>query len=266
MKPARNIRKTAFWLGVALPSFALIATVWVTALTNGQFNGTFASVTHTYKVLNLLEDAQSRIADAETGQRGFLLTKRADYSTLHGAAISAINSDIEQLRILIGGNAAAEKDLDRLQNLVASRLNFSSVTNLPADQMAVALTDQGRDTIRQFRQLLFEMRQEETDLLAQRQQNAEKQFLFDQTASFVLVAVTAIALLAVIAIVMRLEHLRRIVTVCAWTGQVKDGTEWVRLEDYLKKRFGVSVSHGVSKEAADKMVQEMRHSKEQGAP
>jgi hypothetical protein len=34
--------------------------------------------------------------------------------------------------------------------------------------------------------------------------------------------------------------------------------EWIRLEEYLKRRFGVSVSHGLSKEAAAKMIQEIR--------
>jgi hypothetical protein len=74
------------------------------------------------------------------------------------------------------------------------------------------------------------------------------------------VGVTAIALIAVVAILLRLEHLRQIVTVCAWTGQVKFEGEWIRLEDYLKRRFGVSVSHGLSKEAAAKMMQEIRQS------
>jgi hypothetical protein len=112
----------------------------------------------------------------------------------------------------------------------------------------------------QIRKVLFRMREQQTDLLVARQQTAEARFLFDQTASLVLVGVTAIALIAVVAILLRLEHLRQIVTVCAWTGQVKFEGEWIRLEDYLKQRFGVSVSHGLSKEAAAKMMQEIRQS------
>ena len=34
--------------------------------------------------------------------------------------------------------------------------------------------------------------------------------------------------------------------------------EWIRLEDYLKRRFDISVSHGLSKEAAAKMIEEIR--------
>ncbi len=246
-----------------MPAFALLATAWVTHVTNGQFNAAFASVTQTYKVLNLLEETQAQVADAETGQRGYLLTSRADYFSLYDTAMAAINNNIQQLKILVHGNPAQETSLDEMQSLVTKRLApnpgtvaFSKTNS--ADVVAVALTDQGRDTINQIRGVLFRMREQQTDLLVARQQTAEARFLFDQTASLVLVGVTAIALMAIIAILFRLEHLRQIVTICAWTGQVQFEGEWIRLEDYLKRRFGVAVSHGLSKEAAAKMVREIR--------
>jgi CHASE3 domain sensor protein len=263
MIPTQSIHKTAFWLGLALPSFALLAIVWVTHLTNGQFNAAFASVTQTYNVLNILEQTQAHIADAETGQRGYLLTSRPDYFSLHDTAMAAINNNIQKLKILVSGNPVQETNLAELQSLIAKRLGpnpdtlaFSKTHS--TDAVAVALTDQGRDTINQIRNVLFRMREQQTDLLVMRQQSAEARFIFDQTASLVLVGVTAIALIAVVAILLRLEHLRQIVTVCTWTGQVKFEGEWIRVEDYLKRRFGVSVSHGLSKEAAAKMIGEIR--------
>jgi CHASE3 domain sensor protein len=265
MIPTHSIRKTAFWLGLALPSFALLAIVWVTHLTNGQFNAAFASVTETYNILNMLEQTQAHIADAETGQRGYLLTGRPDYFSLHDTAMAAINNSIQHLKILFRGNPVQETNLAELQSLVTRRLgpNPDTVAFAKTNSVgtvAVILTDAGRDTMNQIRSVLFRMREQQTDLLVTRQQTAEARFLFDQTASLVLVGVTAIALIAVVAILLRLEHLRQIVTVCAWTGQVKFEGEWIRLEDYLKRRFGVSVSHGLSKEAAAKMMQEIRQS------
>jgi CHASE3 domain sensor protein len=271
MIPTQSIRKTAFWLGLAIPSFALLAIIWVTHLTNGQFNAAFASVTQTYNILNILENTQAHIADAETGQRGYLLTARADYSTLHDTAMAAVNNNIEKLKILFRGNAIQETNLAELQGLIARQLNpspdsvaFSKTHS--ADAVAVALTDQGRDTIKQIRIVLFHMREQQTSLLIARQQTAEARFLFDQTAALLLVGVTAIALTAIVAILLRLEHLRQIVTVCAWTGQVQYEGEWIRLEDYLKRRFGVSVSHGLSKEAAAKMISEIQEVKTRPDP
>jgi len=262
MIPTRSIHKTMFWMGLALPSFALLAIVWVTHVTNGQFNAAFTSVTQTYNVLNILQQTQAHVADAETGQRGYLLTGRPDYFSLHDTAMAAINNNIQDLKILTRGNPAQETNLAELQILIARRLDPNPDTvafskSNPADTVAVALTDQGRDTIKQIRDVLFRMREQQANLLVARQQNAEARFLFDQTVSLILVGVTAITLIAIIAILLRLEHLRQIVTVCAWTGQVKFEGEWIRLEDYLKRRFGISVSHGLSKEAASKMIQEI---------
>jgi CHASE3 domain sensor protein len=257
----QRIRKTVLWLGMILPLAALLATIWVAHKTNGEFGTAFTAVTRTYRVLNILEATQAHVADAETGQRGYLLTRRGDYQTLYGTALASVNNDIQQLKILVGGNSVEETNLNQLQQLVRARLAPNPAAadqGQSPDQMAVALTDRGRDTINQVRSVLFRMREQETDSLVVQQQDAEARFLFDQTALFVLIGVTAIALIAIIAVLLRLEHLRQIVTVCAWTGQVKHEGEWVRLEDYLKQRFGLSVSHGLSKEAAEKMAQELR--------
>jgi hypothetical protein len=54
-----------------------------------------------------------------------------------------------------------------------------------------------------------------------------------------------------------LERLQQFVTVCAWTGQVKYQGQWLRLDEYLERQFGISVSHSLSKEAAEKMKHEI---------
>ncbi|HZF02283.1 MAG TPA: CHASE3 domain-containing protein [Methylomirabilota bacterium] len=262
MIPSQNIRKMALWLGIILPAFALLAAVWVAHLTSGQVNTSFDSVTRTYKVISLIEETQAHIADAETGRRGYLQTGRENYSRLRVAALASVNDDLQQLEDMIRNNHVQKANLEQLQLLISNRLDSVSANAVEikpaADLSAVALTDEGMETMKQVRSLLFQMRAEETDLLTQRQKDTEDRVLFDQTISLAFVALTAFALIAVVAAMLRLEHLRRIVTICAWTGQVKDEGQWVPMEDYLKNRFGVAISHGVSKEAAEKMMQESR--------
>jgi CHASE3 domain sensor protein len=261
MIQTQQIRKTALWMGVVLPLAALLATIWVTHETNGRFSAAFSGVTQTYKILNALAETQTHIADAEMGQRGYLLTGRKDYFEPYDAAMATVNNDIQQLKILTADNPIQQINLVELKSLVAKRLALDpgkiafSKTKAP-NSLAIELTDEGRDTMNQIRIVLFQMREQETDLLAGRQQNAEDRFLFDQTASLALVGVTAIALIAIVTILIRLEK-RQIVTICAWTGQVKHEGEWIRLDEYLKRRFGLSVSHGLSQEAAGKMKREI---------
>ncbi|HEY1662236.1 MAG TPA: CHASE3 domain-containing protein [Verrucomicrobiae bacterium] len=259
-----KIRKTVFWMGLVLPIFALVATIWVAHIANGQVSQAFSAVTHTYKAINVLEETQAHIADAETGQRGYLLTQREDYFALYDTAIAAANDDVQQLRTLVAGNPTEENNLNALEDLIAKRLTPNSADAAfkkdPTGKNAIALTDQGRDTMDLARGILFKMREIETDQLTMRQQQAESRFILDQTISLIFVAVTALSLIAVVAIMLRLEKLRQIVTICAWTGQVKYEGEWVVMEEYLKKRFGLSISHGLSKEAAEKMMQKPKPS------
>ncbi|MFN3427638.1 MAG: response regulator [Candidatus Thermochlorobacter sp.] len=39
------------------------------------------------------------------------------------------------------------------------------------------------------------------------------------------------------------------ITICAWTGEVFHNGEWMTVEDFLRKRFGFQVSHGISPKA-----------------
>jgi hypothetical protein len=38
---------------------------------------------------------------------------------------------------------------------------------------------------------------------------------------------------------------------CAWTRRLKLNDEWLSVEDFLQRRFGLQVSHGISEEAME---------------
>lgn len=44
-------------------------------------------------------------------------------------------------------------------------------------------------------------------------------------------------------------------TVCAWTNRVKLADEWLPLEAYLKRKYGLRISHGMSPEAHQMMAE-----------
>ena len=48
-----------------------------------------------------------------------------------------------------------------------------------------------------------------------------------------------------------------LVTVCPWTKKVRDGQQWVPLEEFLSRRLRLRVSHGMSDEAAGQMIDEL---------
>lgn len=50
------------------------------------------------------------------------------------------------------------------------------------------------------------------------------------------------------------EEAERMVAMCAWTRRVRWHGEWVSLDLFLKERFGVEITHGISEEALDEQL------------
>ncbi len=71
-----------------------------------------------------VHQTQALITDAETGQRGFLLTGKDEYLEPYKAAIPKIEGEFSKLReLLVESGTAADRDrADRLNNLVGKKL------------------------------------------------------------------------------------------------------------------------------------------------
>ena len=128
----------------------------------------------------------------------------------------------------------------------------------------MALTEQGKDTMDKIGRVLFQMREEEGYWLNLRQQRTEDNAIASEIASVVLIGAVALALLFIVIIRLRLERLQRVVTICAWTGLVNYEGQWIRMDEYLQRRFGLSVSHGLSREASAKIIAEIKESNRPG--
>ncbi|HZT22503.1 MAG TPA: CHASE3 domain-containing protein [Verrucomicrobiae bacterium] len=261
MKLTGHPNRILFFVGLSIPLLALAAIGWLVERSSTQFRESFFQVAETYKILNLVEQTQLHLLDAETERRGYLLAGGASYLEAYGKAMSSIQNDLQQLQQLVGRNPEQRTNLVELQNLVTVRLGLdpekiaASTSHLP-DVLALSLTAQGKAALDRMNRVLFQMREAEEYTLNLHQQRAEAQAISNQMTTVILIVAVAVALLFIIFIVVRLEKLQQFVTICAWTGQVQYQGRWMRLEEYLKKRFGLSVSHGLSHEAAEKIARE----------
>jgi CHASE3 domain sensor protein len=263
MKPGRSSNGILFFLGLSLPLLALLTVGWLVRETSGRFQESYFQVAHTYKVVNLVEQTQLHLLDAETERRGYLLAGGADYLNSYGSAMTSVQKDIDQLQGLLVKGANQQTNITELQDLINVRLGIDPDkmrgTNGLPDMLAVSLTQEGKKTMDEINRVLFQMREQEEAQLNEREQRTQEDAISGQVATVILIGTVAVALIFIIFILLRLEKLQQFVTVCAWTGQVKDGNDWIRLDEYLQRRFGMSVSHGVSREAAMKMMREMQN-------
>jgi CHASE3 domain sensor protein len=251
-------KKLLFWLGLALPVAALLAMSWLVHKSDGRFNNSFNWVMQNYKVLDLFEQTQSYIVDAEANQRGYLLTGHPEYLEPYNNDMSSVRDNLSELKRLTQGDPAQLANIIALEQLVTNELVFNPATafangRLAANNSVVELTEHGRKKLEDLRQVLFAAREEQERALSKHQQEAEDDVISSQLMSLVLIVAVALALILVVVILLRLEKLQEFVTVCAWTGRVRFQGQWVRLDEYLKQQFNISVSHSLSQDAADKM-------------
>jgi PAS domain S-box-containing protein len=135
-------------------------------------------VVHTHEVLENLGIIQSVLTDAETGQRGFILTGREHYLQPYDHAVDAIQTRLHNLGQLTSDNRDQQADLDRLRALTDAKLaelgetiELRRKSGLDA-ALPVILTDRGKIIMDDIRALIEQMRTREQGLLKARQDAA----------------------------------------------------------------------------------------------
>jgi hypothetical protein len=54
------------------------------------------------------------------------------------------------------------------------------------------------------------------------------------------------------------ERVTGLVTICAWSRTVEYEGEWISFEEYLKRRFGLDTSHGISPAEAQRIIEQLK--------
>lgn len=142
-----------------------------------QYRENAQRVTHTREVLEKTKEVMSQIKDAETGQRGYLLTGKERYLEPYRTATGQIAQKLQALRQLTADNPNQQRQLDRLEPLISKKLVLIEQTiNARSKNLESALqiiqTDRGQQIMEDIRMLTRDMENEEKELLKQRSMEA----------------------------------------------------------------------------------------------
>lgn len=164
--------KVELWttIGLALVlAFFLIS--GVTAYRNIEVLRTDSEqIWHTHEVLVSLDDLLSTTQDAETGQRGYLLTGNDRYLQPYQNAVSAVGSRIEEVASLTKDNPTQQANLGPLKLHIDAKLGeLAETIELRRTKgaeaaLAVVTTDRGKVEMDAIRTQLDVMRREENRL------------------------------------------------------------------------------------------------------
>ncbi len=122
---------------------------------------------HSFEVRGLLSDMAARLVDAETGQRGFLLTGDDAYLEPYHAAMKSIDQVLAELKNSTADNPVQQKHVPELEQLIDKKLAELQRTidlrkqNGLAAANAIVLGGEGKRYMDQIRSLLADMQNEE---------------------------------------------------------------------------------------------------------
>ena len=132
-------------------------------------------VTRTLELLQGLDRLQSTLVDAETGQRGFLLTGRESYLEPYANATASLAGNLRGLRSLTSGDTVQQGRLDMVEQLSRDKLAELNETitlrraNDAEGALAIVRSDRGRAAMNRIRSLVADMREDATRELTARQ-------------------------------------------------------------------------------------------------
>lgn len=159
------------WTGFGITLVFLLVIAAVGHYESKRVSISEQKIIHTYQDLVTLETVISELKDAETSQRGYLLTSDELYLQPYYFALKILPDLLQELMFLIADNPRQQQSLIELNTLVdqkLAKLDLTIVTQrLGKTEAALAMvrTSQGRTIMDQIRSVVKQMRQEEERLL-----------------------------------------------------------------------------------------------------
>jgi methyl-accepting chemotaxis protein len=161
-------------------SFILLAIIGVVAYRSiDSLTKTSYAVTHSHTVLEHLSGILSQLKDAETGQRGFVITGDEAYLEPYHTGTAATPKLIEDLRQLTADNPNAQRLISEVEPLIESKFaELKRTIDTRRSQgfdatLKIVASNEGKRYMDDIRRVLTAMDHQERELLQQRAADVE---------------------------------------------------------------------------------------------
>ena len=174
-----------------------------------QLRDASRAVEHTHEVRTELERVLSLLTDAETGQRGFLLTGVVSYLEPYKTALASLPARLDRLGRLTTDNPRQQTALAALERLIQRKATDLNATIAARDARGfdvaarIVLIDEGKSVMDRIRTVIAAMGAEEQRLLTE---HTQREARAGRTAIFTTVGGVALALLLGIAATVLLNQ------------------------------------------------------------
>ncbi|HZZ71835.1 MAG TPA: response regulator [Pirellulales bacterium] len=227
-QPVSQSRKTAsgLFLGLAAMLAFFVASGLVSYLNTRTLIIDGELVQQTHSVLTALSDILSYTKDAETGQRGYVITGEDRYLDPYNMAVPRIKERLEEVDRLTKANVKQQVHLPVLRTRLENKLKeLEKSIELRRKEgfetaQAFVLTDQGRLTMEAIRDEIEEMSQEERITRDARVKEMDASYSVALTSDL-LTGVLGVALSLVVAYLLRRTSIARAHEEWLQSGQIR---------------------------------------------
>jgi PAS domain S-box-containing protein len=150
-------------------------------------------VAHTHEVLDLTHGVLLALVDAETGQRGFLLTGKDEFLQPYDAARGRLGLRLAQLGEKTRDNPRQQERIDKLERMTAGLLTglqegIDRRRKGAVGEQLLPAAQAGKDQLDAIRDLVGDMEREERDLLGARERRSREAYRSAVASGFVTAA------------------------------------------------------------------------------
>lgn len=255
-------RSPVFFFSVTLAAFsiALVAFVVLIFLSQRSVERATEWVNVTLEVKEHLGRLRTNMAAAQGGQVTTLLTGDQRHLTQYYKATTDIGLTLRSLSILVASVPVQTQRVEELKVLFREKIRemdgtVQTVRSGDHQGALQAARDNASTSLRNEKidRVLQAASETATAIGRKRQAVLQASERKRGLISFGLVFALAGLMVGLFVAVRRARRYERLIKVCAWSKTVQYQGEWVSYEEYLQRRFNVSVSHGISPEAMAKL-------------
>lgn len=170
------------WLGLAAVVVFFVVSGVFTYMNIRTLSRGVGQVTHTHEVLTALHDILSLISDAETGQRGFVITGDEKYLDPYTSALARIDSRVAEVERLTADNPVQQGRIPKLKDhLKIKKRELQETIAVRRSQgfdatRAIVSTDRGQNAMVAIRNQVDEMEDAERALRIERISAMDKSY------------------------------------------------------------------------------------------